>query len=127
MADGMLLLRVTPGQPVIGGSWLQVDPSLAPPEASAFRLLEMDAPEGRSSLELAQGHWTAMRFDDAGRVIDRRNVSGGSATALEVDATVNVGGAGFLVVSGGELDGWAIRDDARHALHLIEDAADSAD
>ena len=127
VADGMLLLRIVPGQPGIGGSWLKVDPSLAPPEAAASRLLGGDPRGDRSSLELGLGDWTAMRFDDAGRVIDRRVVSGGTATGFETDATLNVGGVSFLVLSGGELDGWAIRDDARHAVRPVEDAADSAD
>jgi hypothetical protein len=127
IADGMLLLRIAAGEPDLGGTWIRIDPSLAPPEAAASRVLGVEAHEGRSSLELGLGDWTAMRFDEAGRVIDRREVSGGPATALETTATMNVGGASFLVLSGGELDGWAIRDDPRHAVRLIEVAADSAD
>jgi hypothetical protein len=40
---------------------------------------------------------------------------------------MTVGGAAFVVISGGELDGWAIRDDPRHRLVPVEEPADSAD
>lgn len=127
VADGLLLVNVASADPELDGAWLGIDPILAPPEARASRLLELVPNEGRSVLELGLGDWTAMRFDDAGRVIDRRVVGGGSREQLETDATMNVGGASFLVVSGGELDGWAIREDPRHVVRPIEEAADSAD
>jgi len=127
VADGMLLLRVTASEPDIGGAWIRVDPSMAPGEALASRLLTVEPHEGRSFLELGLGDWTATRFDEAGRVLERREVSGGPSTVLETDATMNVGGVSFLALSGGELDGWAIRDDPHHAMRLIEVAADSAD
>jgi hypothetical protein len=123
----MLLLRAAAGEPEIGGDWIRVEPSVAPPEAVASRLLAAEQHDGRSSLELGLGDWTAMRFDGEGRVLERREVSGGPATILETDATINVGGVGFLRLSGGELDGWAFRDDPRHAVRPIEVAADSAD
>jgi hypothetical protein len=91
------------------------------------RALSVERRDGRTSLELGLGNWTAVRFDGSGHVIDRREVGGGPGIPLETEATVSIGGVPFLVLSGGELDGWAIRDDARHAVRPIEDAADSAD
>ena len=127
VADGQLLVRVVASQPEMGGSWFRIDPSLAPPESSANRLLRVEARESRASLQLGLGDWTAMRLDDAGRVIARREVSGGPATVLETDATLTVGGVPFLHLSGGELDAWVIRDDPRHSVAPIEEAADSAE
>jgi hypothetical protein len=127
VAEGLLLVRVAADVPAIGGSWIRIKPSIAPPESAAVRVLGLEPRDGRTSLELGLGDWTAVRVDDAGRVIDRREVSGGPATPLKTDATVSIGGAPFLVLSGGELDGWAIRDDARHTVRPIEEAADSAD
>jgi hypothetical protein len=127
VADGLLLVRVAADEAGIGGSWIRIDPTVAPPESAAVRTLGLEPREERTSLELGLGDWTAVRLDDAGRVIDRREVSGGPGTPLETDGTLTIGGAPFLVVSGGDLDGWAIRDDARHAVRAIEDAADSAD
>jgi hypothetical protein len=127
VADGLLLVHVAADEAEIGGNWIRIDPRIAPPEAATVRALGVERRDGRTSLELGLGDWTAMRFDDSGRVIDRREVSGGPGAPLETDATVSIGGVPFLVLSGGELDGWAIRDDARHAVRPIEDAADSAD
>ena len=127
VADGLLLVRVAAAEPVIGGSWIRIDPTIAPPESAAVRRLGHEPRDGRTALELGLGSWAAVRLDNAGRVIDRREASGGPGTPLETDGTVSIGGVAFLVLSGGELDGWAIRDDARHAVRLIEDAADSAD
>lgn len=127
VADGVLLVRVVGGVPDVAGRWLRIDPTLAPPESLAERRLSVDVRDGRSRLELGLGDWTAMRFDAAGRVLDRREVSGGAATELQTTASVTVGGAAFVVISGGELDGWAIRDDPRHRLVPVEEPADSAD
>jgi hypothetical protein len=127
VADGLLLVRVAADVAEIGGSWIRIEPSNAPPESAAVRLLDLESRDGRTSLALGLGDWTAVRVDHAGRVIDRREVSGGPATRLKTDATVSIGGASFHVLSGGELDGWAIRDDARHTVRPIEEAADSVD
>ena len=127
VADGVLLVRVAAGVPELGGRWLRIDPSVAPPESLTRRRLADEVRDGRYRLELGLGDWTAMRFDAAGRVLDRREVSGGEATDLQTAAGVTVGGAAFVVLSGGELDGWAIRDDPRHRLVPVEEPADSAD
>jgi hypothetical protein len=127
VADGELLVRVVASQPELGGSWIRIAPSLAPPESAAIRVLGVEARDSRASLELGLGDWTAMRLDDAGRVVARREVSGGPATLLETDATLTLGGVPFLRISGGELDAWVIRDDTRHTVAPIEEAADSAE
>ena len=127
VADGLLLVRVAADEARIGGSWIRIDPTLAPPESAAVRALGVEPREGRTSLELGLGDWTAVRLDDGGRVIDRREVSGGPGNPLETNATLSIGGVRFLVLSSGDLSGWAIRDDAKHTVRLIEDAADSAD
>ena len=126
VADGLLLVRVAADVANIGGSWIRIKPSIAPPETAAVRLLSLEPRAERTSLVLGLGDWTAVRLDDAGRVIARRDVRGGPANPLETDVTISIGGAPFLVLSGGELDGWVIRDGATHTLRPIEEAADSA-
>jgi hypothetical protein len=50
-------------------------------------------------------------------VTERREVAGrGDAVELMVRRVLEIGGARFFVVSGGELDGWAVRKDERHAI-----------
>ncbi len=127
VTDGTLLVRVAADHREAGGRWVRIDPSAAPAEASPRRRLSVESMEGRSRLELTSGSWTAFRFDEAGRVVSRRTLTGSADTRLETRATANIGGSMFVLVAGGELDGWAVRADARHIPRPIEEPADSAD
>jgi hypothetical protein len=127
VADGALLVRVAASDPEAGGRWLRIDPTLAPPESSATRTAAVEARDSRAGLTLALGDWTAFRFDDLGRVVERREISGGPGSVLETRASVKVGGVSFLLISGGELDGWAIRADPRHTVLPLEEPDDSAE
>lgn len=127
VADGALLVQVAVSDPDAGGRWLRIDPSLAPPESSATRTSPVEARDGRAGVTLGLGAWTAFRFDSLGRVVDRREVNGGPGTELETRATVKVGGVEFLLISGGDLDGWAIHAGARHTVLPLEEPDDSAE
>jgi hypothetical protein len=127
VADGVLLVRVAADHEVAGGRWVRIDPSEAPPEAAARRRLSVEVREDRARVELGPGAWTAYRFDESGRVVARRTVDVESAPDLETTKSANIGGAMFVLITGGELDGWAISADDRHTVRPIEDPADSAD
>jgi hypothetical protein len=127
VADGALLVHVAVSDPDAAGQWLRIDPSLAPPESSATRTGSVEPRDGRAALTLGLGEWTVFRFDSLGRVVERRDINGGPGTELETRASVRVGGVAFVLISGGELDGWAIRDDARHLVLPLEEPDDSAE
>lgn len=116
VADGHLLLRVTPNEPSQAGRWIRVASSSAPAEAEAQRILADGQRTEPASLRLGLGNWTLFRFDATGRVVERQVVSGGRLAELRTSRTVDVGGTIFFVVSGGKLDGWAVRE---HPLHTV--------
>ena len=117
VVDGTLMLRAAAGEATVGGRWFALDPLLAPDESSAGRILRDEALDADASLTLGLGAWTLFRFDENGAVTGRREVDGrGDAETLVIRRVLDVGGARFFVVSGGELDGWAVRKDERHAI-----------
>lgn len=124
VVDGALMLRAAPGEPGIGGRWFTIEPALGPGEAGAQRILRDVELEADASLTLGLGAWTVVRFDAQGAVTDRREAEGRrDADPLVIRRIMDVGGARFFVVSGGELDGWAVREDPRHAVSTALESA----
>lgn len=124
VVDGVLMVRAGADEASIGGRWLTIEPALAPDESFARRILRGDELEADASLALGLGTWTLFRFDAAGAVIERREVEGRrDADELVIRRILEVGEARFFVVSGGELDGWAVRDDERHILSTALETA----
>ena len=124
VVDGVLMLRAGADEARIGGRWLTIEPSLVPGESLTQRTLRNDELEADASLGLGLGTWTLFRFDERGLVIERRAVQGRrDADELVIRRILEVGEARFFVVSGGELDGWAVRDDERHSVSTALETA----
>ena len=124
VVDGVLMVRAVADEAHIGGRWLVIEPSVAPGESLAQRTLRDEELEADASLGLGLGTWTLFRFDERGRVIERGEVEGRrDAEELVIRRILEVGQARFFVVSGGELDGWAVRDDERHSVSTALETA----
>ena len=122
--DGVLSVRAAEDEAGIGGRWVAIEPALAPDESFARRILSDDELASDASLALGLGAWTLVRFDERGAVIERREVEGRrDADELVVRRILEVGEARFFVVSGGELDGWAVREDERHTVSPVLETA----
>jgi hypothetical protein len=107
--DGRTHLRVASGLVGQGGRWVEAPSDLLPAGVDEQRILER-RPRPAAPLRLGPGPWVAFRLDAVGRVIERRSVTGGAVPALVTEETLIVGGRRLHLVSGGELDGWAIAD-----------------
>jgi hypothetical protein len=119
VVDGLLFVRAAPDESAIGGRWLGIDPAIAPDESFASRILRDETLEADASLALGLGTWTLFRFDERGTATERREVDGRSGAAeLVIRRVLEVGETRFFVVSGGELDGWAVREDERHIVSI---------
>lgn len=125
VADGRLLVRAAAGETTVGGRWIAIDPDGAPVESFASRILADDELETDASMTLGLGAWTLFEFDDRGVAVGRRDVLGrAEGEHLVIRRTLDVAGVRFFVVSGGELDGWAVRDDDRHTISTaLEEAS----
>jgi len=125
VVDGRLLVRAAPDEPVLAGRWIAIDPAAAPDEGLARRLLADEELEAPATLTLGLGSWTLFRIDERGAVTDRLEAEGrADAEGLLIGRTLDVGGVRFFVVSGGELDGWAVREHDRHTVAAeLEDAS----
>lgn len=124
VVDGALMVRAAAGEEGIAGRWLTVEPSSAPRAATAQRILRDEELDIGASLVLGTGTWTLFRFDERGAVIERREVEGrGDGDEIPIRRLLEIGEARFFVVGGGDLDGWAIREDDRHAISMALEAA----
>lgn len=122
--DGVLAVRAAVDDPGIGGRWLAIEPTLAPDESHAWRILDDRHLPADAALALGPGAWTLFRFDEHGAVIERREAEGRrEGDELVIRRILKVGEARFFVVSGGELDGWAVREDERHAVSTALETA----
>ena len=111
--DGRTYVRFAPSEGGLAGSWVAVGPGAIPSEASVQRLLGTEVRGSITTFSLSLGDWPLFRFDERGRVIERRMVSGSAAVGLATRETLLVGGERFFVIAGGELHGWAVMDDPR--------------
>jgi hypothetical protein len=122
IVDGQLHLRLS-DTGSLDGRWIRVGPSSAPSEANISRLLGQAARD-EATVALDLGDWRIFRFDATGRVIDRRVVAGAEAAGLTTSSTLDVGGIRFFVLTGGELDGWAVREDPGVSVTSIPPAVE---
>jgi len=118
--DGRTHLRIVDGMRGHSGRWVEIAPTAAPDEASAIRLLSHEARTSSVRLTLRDGALMFV-FDNTGRVIDRREVDDQGRDPLVADTTVNVGGSRFFVVTGGDLDGWAVADGHSVTVSELQD------
>jgi len=125
--DGRTYLRLAASEAVMAGRWVEVAAEAAPTEASVQRLVQAEQRDAPAAGSLGLGDWTLFRFDDRGRVVDRRTVSSGEGQGFATEVTLTVGARRFLVVSGGELAGWAVADHPRVAVVLPQLAAAPAE
>jgi hypothetical protein len=124
VVDGVLSVRAAVDEAGIGGRWLAIEPAMAPDETLARRILGDHELQADASLALGPGAWTLFRFDERGAVTERRQAEGrGDGDDLVVRRILEVGEARFFVVSGGELDGWAVREDERHTVSTALETA----
>ena len=109
--DGRIFLHLADSE--FAGAWIEAHPAVAPTEAAAQRILDVERRPAEAGIIVAGGGRPAFRFDGAGRVIERRELTDAeSAQALSTLETRVVGGARFAIVSSGELAGWALAEDA---------------
>jgi len=120
--DGQAHLRLS-DTGSLDEQWIRVSQSSAPPEATISRMLGR-ATRDEATVKLDLGDWRIFQFDAEGRVIDRRVVAGAQAIGLTTTSTLDVGGVRFFVLTGGELDGWAVREDPRVSVTPIPPAAE---
>ncbi|HSJ00425.1 MAG TPA: Ig-like domain-containing protein, partial [Patescibacteria group bacterium] len=115
VVDGVLFVRATGDAGA--AHWLAIERASAPAEASAQRVLRDEEIGGEATLSLGLGTWSLFRFDERGAVSERRDAVGRrGADELVIRRILEVGEARFFVVSGGDLDGWAVREDDRHTV-----------
>lgn len=111
------------------GAWIEMDAASAPAESAVRRVLSTEVRAIEARLVPTAGDRAAFRFDDAGRVIERR-----SLTAVELHAiapttieTRIVGGFRFAMIASGDLAGWALAELPDLQIIPIVRAPDAAD
>lgn len=120
VVDGRTHLRVVDGMPGHSGRWVEIALTAASDEASAIRLLSHEARTSPVRLTLRDGALMFL-FDSTGRVIDRQEFDDQGPDPLASDATLNVGGSRFFVITGGDLDGWAVADGHSVTVSELQD------
>ena len=103
-------------------TWFLAPASASLDSAAGNRILERRELPEPISLHLDTGDHPVFRLDAAGRVIDRRTVTGGvDGEPLVASGSTIVGGRAFHVLDGGDLDGWVIAASDRVRVALAED------
>ena len=125
--DGRTFLRVV-GTESAGG-WIESNPSIADTEPAARRVLAIEERAKEARVVLEPGARTAFRFDDAGRVTQRRTFSDAESRTLSLTTKEDrvIGGAGFAIVASGEFAGWALAEGSGLRIVPIPRAPDAAD
>jgi hypothetical protein len=117
--DGRTFVRAAASEGTLAGAWVEVPVGIVPADELVQRITSTtDRPEP-ATLDLGLGDWTVFRFDERGRAVDRATVSGGRTGPLSTSRTLEIGGGSFLVVDRGPLAGWAVREDAAHAVTAV--------
>jgi hypothetical protein len=103
-------------------TWFLAPSSATPDPVAENRILERRELPEPISLHLDAGPHSVFRLDGAGRVIDRRTVTGGpDADPLTASASTIIGGRSFHAISGDDLDGWLIGASGRVTIGVAED------
>ncbi|HEX7195957.1 MAG TPA: Ig-like domain-containing protein [Candidatus Limnocylindria bacterium] len=125
--DGRTFVRLV--GPELAGAWVEIDPSVSPTEGAARRVLGTEARAAEARFVVASADVTAFRFDDAGRVIDRRGLADTdpASGALTTRESRVVGGTRFAIVARGELAGWALAEGPQVQVLPLTPAPDTAD
>ncbi len=125
--DGRTFLRLADTE--AAGSWIETNPSLAPTESAARRVLSIRPRAAEARLVPAAGEHVIFRFDAAGRVIDRRSLSDTDLPGNILTTTESrvIGGAPFAIIASGELAGWALREGPDLKILPITRVRDAAD
>ena len=123
VVDGTIHVRAASTEGPLAGRWIQVPMPVAPGDAVTQRITgSIDRPEP-ATLDIGLGDWTLFRFDGRGRVVDRMTISGGRTATLATSRTVEIGGASFFVIDGGQVAGWAVRQDPAHSVTVVQPAS----
>lgn len=109
VVDGRTLLRVVAGLASQGARWVAAPSDALPAGVAEQRVLERRPRPEDAQLRLAIGSHPVFRFDEAGRVLERANVTGGTGTFVTSE-TIVVGATRFHVVAEGDWAGWSIAD-----------------
>ncbi|MGH2418862.1 MAG: hypothetical protein ACRDFY_11060, partial [Candidatus Limnocylindria bacterium] len=108
--DGRTFLRLVGGE--LAGTWIESNPAITPTEPAARRVLAVEERAAEARLVPGPGERTAFRFDDAGRVIERRPLSDGDPEALTLTTRESrvIGVSRFAVIASGDLAGWSLAE-----------------
>jgi hypothetical protein len=125
--DGRTFLRLADAEG--SGSWIETNPSLAPTESAARRILSIRPRAAEARLVPQAGDQIVFRFDAAGRVVDRRSLSDADLPGHILTTTESrvIGGAPFAIIASGELVGWALREGPDLDILPITRVTDVAD
>ena len=110
VVDGHTYLRLADTH--LAGAWVRAAADLVDTEPLAQRLLKVEARPAPATIALDGRERVLFRFDASGRVIERATVPAGESRVLATSETRIVAGVRFLVLDGGERDGWAVLEDA---------------
>ncbi|MGH2385529.1 MAG: Ig-like domain-containing protein [Candidatus Limnocylindria bacterium] len=124
--DGRTFLRLVGGERP--GTWIESNPAITPTEPASRRTLAVEERAADARLVPTSGERTAFRFDDAGRVIERRTISDdGHAQTLTTRESRVIGGTRFVVIASGDLAGWALAEGPELQIVPFIQAPDAAD
>jgi hypothetical protein len=121
--DGRTYLRLGAFENGLVGAWVEVGAATIPAETALQRMLAIAQRAAPATGSVGLGDWAVFRFDERGRVQERRTVASTELQGFATDVTLTVGGRQFFVVGGGDLAGWAVADHPRLAVVLSQSAA----
>lgn len=121
--DGRTFLRLGASENGLAGAWVEVGAATVPAEIMLQRILATEQRSAPATGSVGLGDWTLFRFDDRGRVLERRDVASTELQGFATDVTLTIGPRRFFVINGGELTGWAVADHPRLAVVLSQAAA----
>ncbi len=106
--DGRTFVHLV--DPRFGGAWVEAGAGSHDIERAANRVLASEPRATPARLIPGDPVITAFRFDDRGRVVERRSVAVAdlAAAALRSVETLRVGTRSFALIEGGELSGWGL-------------------
>ena len=125
VVDGRTFLRVLGGD--LSGAWIESNPTIARIEPAVRRLLAVEERAAEARLVPGPGERIAFRFDDAGRVVERRLFADEDAGAMVTRESRLIGGRRFAIIASGSLAGWALAEGPGLQVVPISGTPDAAD